>query len=96
MNQRGLDFYDRLVDALLAAGIQPWMTIFHMEEPLWLARMGGFAQREAVDHLVELGSVLFKRLGDRVRSWITINEPIDPRSVRVLPGRVSAGAGGSR
>ena len=75
LNQRGLDFYDRLVDALLSAGIQPWMTIFHMEEPLWLARMGGFTQRQSVDHLVELGSVLFKRLGDRVRNWITINEP---------------------
>jgi len=75
LNQRGLDFYDGLVDALLAAGIQPWMTIFHMEEPLWLARMGGFTKRQAVDHLVELGSVIFKRLGDRVRHWITINEP---------------------
>jgi beta-glucosidase len=75
VNPRGLDFYERLVDALLAAGIQPWLTIFHMEEPLWLSRRGGFVQREAVDHLVELGSALFARLADRVRNWITINEP---------------------
>jgi beta-glucosidase len=75
VNTRGLDFYDRLVDALLDAGIQPWLTIFHMEEPLWLARMGGFEKRPAVDHLVQLGTTLFKRLGDRVQNWITINEP---------------------
>ncbi len=55
VNQRGLDFYDRLIDALLAAGIQPWLTIFHMEEPLWLARMGGFVRRQSVDHLVGAG-----------------------------------------
>jgi len=75
LNQSGLDFYDRLVDALLDAGIKPWLTIFHMEEPLWLARMGGFVRRQSVDHLVDLGTALFKRLGDRVRNWITINEP---------------------
>jgi beta-glucosidase len=75
LNQRGLDFYDRLVDTLLAAGIQPWLTIFHMEEPLWLARMGGFVKRQSVDHLVDLGTALVQQLGDRVRNWITINEP---------------------
>jgi beta-glucosidase len=75
LNTRGLDFYDRLVDALLGSGIQPWLTVFHMEEPLWLARRGGFVNRESVDHLVELGTALFRRLGDRVKSWITINEP---------------------
>ncbi len=75
VNQRGLDFYDRLIDALLAAGIQPWLTVFHMEEPLWLARMGGFVRRQSVDHLVALGTTLFRRLGDRVKNWITINEP---------------------
>jgi beta-glucosidase len=75
LNQKGLDFYDRLVDALLAAGIQPWLTIFHLEEPAWLARTGGFSRRGAVDHLVRLGTVLFDKLGDRVYNWITINEP---------------------
>jgi beta-glucosidase len=75
INQRGLDFYDRLVDGLLQSGIQPWLTIFHLEEPLWLARMGGFVKRQSVNHLVELGTVLFRRLGDRVQNWITVNEP---------------------
>jgi beta-glucosidase len=75
INEKGVDFYERLVDALLEAGIQPWITIFHLEEPVWLARQGGFEKRPAVDHLVTLGSVLFDRLGDRVSRWITINEP---------------------
>ncbi len=75
VNGKGIDFYERLVDSLLAAGIEPWVTIFHLEEPAWLARMGGFSHRAAVDHLVRLGTTLFDRLGDRVRNWITINEP---------------------
>jgi len=75
VNQRGLDFYDRLVDSLLGAGITPLLTIFHLEEPLWLARRGGFTQRTSVDHLLELGKALMRRLGDRVRTWCTVNEP---------------------
>jgi beta-glucosidase len=74
-NRKGLDFYDRLVDALLEAGIEPWLTIFHWDEPAWLERKGGFAHRGVVDHLVEYGSTLFATLGDRVRAWITVNEP---------------------
>jgi beta-glucosidase len=75
LNTRGLDFYDKLVDALLRAGIEPWATLFHLEEPRWLARMGGFTKPAAVDHLVQFGTAVFDRLGDRVKNWITINEP---------------------
>ncbi len=75
VNEKGIDFYQRLVDALLEAGIEPWVTIFHLEEPLWLSRQGGFVRRAGVDHLVSLGRLLFQRLGDRVRNWITVNEP---------------------
>ncbi|HTP59016.1 MAG TPA: family 1 glycosylhydrolase [Spirochaetia bacterium] len=75
VNQKGLDFYNRLVDALLAADVTPLLTIFHLEEPLWLARQGGFTRKAAVDHLVELGTTLMRALGDRVKLWCTINEP---------------------
>jgi beta-glucosidase len=75
VNQKGLDFYSRLIDTLLAAGIQPWATIFHLEEPVWIARAGGMRNRSTVDHLVEFGTVLMQRFGDRVKNWITINEP---------------------
>jgi beta-glucosidase len=74
-NQKGLDFYDRLVDAILEAGIEPWITIFHLEEPVWISRMGGMAARDSVNHLVEFGVALMRRFGDRVKKWITINEP---------------------
>ncbi len=74
-NQKGLDFYSRLVDCLLGAGIEPWVTVFRWDEPVWLERMGGFTRRVAVDHMAEYGAVLFRTLGDRVKSWISINEP---------------------
>jgi beta-glucosidase len=75
LNQKGIDFYERLVDGLIEAGVDPWVSIFHLEEPDWLSREGGFVERGAVDHLVELGAILFQRLGDRVQNWITVNEP---------------------
>jgi beta-glucosidase len=75
VNQKGIDFYSRLVDSLLEEGVEPWLTLCHLEEPLWLAREGGFTGRGSVDHLVELGTVLFRALGDRVARWITVNEP---------------------
>ncbi|HUI72970.1 MAG TPA: family 1 glycosylhydrolase, partial [Spirochaetia bacterium] len=74
-NQKGIDFYSRLVDCLLAAGIEPWLTIFHWDEPIWLEKMGGFRKRLAIDHLVEYGSCLFRSLGDRVKNWVSVNEP---------------------
>ncbi len=76
INPKGLDFYKRLVDELLKKGIEPYITLFHWDAPLWLEETGGFAKREAVDHLVEYGMTLFKGLGDRVKHWITINEPM--------------------
>jgi beta-glucosidase len=76
LNQPGLDFYSRLVDALLAAGIQPFATIFHWDEPVWLERMGGMASRSCLEHFDQYGEALFRALGDRVKSWITINEPL--------------------
>jgi beta-glucosidase len=75
MNQKGLDFYSRLVDCLLASGIEPWLTVFHWDEPTWLERLGGFLNRQAIDHLVEYGACLFRNLGDRVKNWISVNEP---------------------
>ena len=76
VNPRGLAFYDRLVDALLARGIEPFVTLFHWDLPGWLEDRGGFTAREAVEHLDFYGRSVFKALGDRVRSWITVNEPV--------------------
>jgi len=73
--ERGLDFYDRLIDALLAAGITPWVTLFHWDMPLALERRGGWLNRESVAWFADYVGVVVDRLSDRVRHWITINEP---------------------
>jgi beta-glucosidase len=91
VNRAGLDFYSRLVDGLREAGIEPWVTIFHWDEPLWCERAGGFAARETVDHLVEYGTLLFRELGDRVKRWITINEPSAYASIGYVLGHFPPG-----
>ncbi len=75
VSRAGLDFYDRLVDSLLEAGIQPWTTIYHWDLPLELQKEGGWASRDVVDPFVEYGLAVHAALGDRVRHWTTINEP---------------------
>lgn len=75
VNQAGLDFYDRLVDALLAARIRPFVTLYHWDLPLPLQRAGGWASRDIVDAFVEYAEVVAQRLGDRVSHWSTHNEP---------------------
>ncbi|HYW68629.1 MAG TPA: family 1 glycosylhydrolase, partial [bacterium] len=69
------DFYDELVDGLLAAGIEPFITLNHWDMPVGLMKHGGWASREAVGAFVEYASAVTKRLGDRVRHWATHNEP---------------------
>jgi beta-glucosidase len=75
INKPGLDFYDRLVDALLAAGIQPWVTLFHWDFPQALFRSGGWLSRESPEWFAEYTRVVVDRLSDRVTNWITLNEP---------------------
>ena len=60
INTKGIDFYRRIVDLLLEAGIEPYITLFHWETPLWLERQGGFRKRHSVDYLAEyLGEFIF-------------------------------------
>lgn len=75
VNEKGLDFYDRLVDALIGAGIQPFCTVFHWDFPQELQRRGGFMNRDVADWFAEFTTVLARRLGDRVKYWATQNEP---------------------
>ena len=75
VNARGLDFYDRLVDGLLAAGIQPFVTLYHWDLPQALQDRGGWAARETSEAFVEYADHVSRRLGDRVHDWITHNEP---------------------
>jgi len=75
VSERGLDFYDRLVDELLAAGIEPWVTLFHWDYPLALYHRGGWLNRDTVEWFGEFADVVARKLSDRVRNWMTLNEP---------------------
>jgi beta-glucosidase len=75
VNQSGLDFYDRLVDALLAANITPFLTLYHWDLPLALHEQGGWNNRQIVEDFALYTRVLAEHLGDRVKHWMTLNEP---------------------
>jgi len=74
-NARGLDFYDRLVDALLAAGIAPFVTLYHWDLPQALQEAGGWPERGTAEAFIPYADAVTRRLGDRVARWITHNEP---------------------
>src|SRR5215472_11925263 len=70
VNERGLDFYDRLVDALLAKGINPLATLFHWDLPVALQDRGGWLARDTAYAFAEYAEVVARRLGDRVNWWL--------------------------
>ncbi|MCL2542963.1 MAG: GH1 family beta-glucosidase [Nocardioidaceae bacterium] len=74
-NRAGIAFYDRLVDELLGAGILPWVTLYHWDLPQRLEDAGGWLNRDTTDRFVEYALTTYDALGDRVRSWTTMNEP---------------------
>src|SRR5262249_32705665 len=75
VNPAGLAFYDRLVDAMLARGIRPFATLFHWDLPARLQDRGGWACPDTVDGFVRYAEITARRLGDRVKDWMTHNEP---------------------
>ncbi|MGZ4497026.1 MAG: GH1 family beta-glucosidase [Nocardioides sp.] len=74
-NAKGLDFYDRLIDALLEAGQQPMVTLFHWDLPQTLEDDGGWLNRATIDRFAEFASIVGERYADRVEHWIPVNEP---------------------
>lgn len=76
VNAKGLDFYDRLVDELCAAGIAPAVTLFHWDTPQPLEDNGGWLNRDTAYRFADYAAVVAERLHDRVRMWMPLNEPM--------------------
>jgi beta-glucosidase len=72
---RGLEFYDRLVDGMLARGIAPYLTLYHWDLPQVLEDDGGWLDRGTAERFADYAGIVGERLGDRVAAWITLNEP---------------------
>ncbi|XP_063174479.1 lactase/phlorizin hydrolase isoform X1 [Candoia aspera] len=75
INEAGLKYYERLVDALLAASIQPQVTLYHWDLPQALQNIGGWENETIVQKFKDYADLIFQRLGDKVKFWITLNEP---------------------
>uniref|UniRef100_A0A803T6E3 Lactase n=1 Tax=Anolis carolinensis TaxID=28377 RepID=A0A803T6E3_ANOCA len=75
INEAGLNYYEKLVDVLLAANIQPQVTIYHWDLPQALQEVGGWENSTIVQRFKSYAELLFQRLGEKVKFWITLNEP---------------------
>ena len=75
VNEKGLAFYDKLIDAMLAAGIEPYLTLFHWDYPYELYARGGWLNRECADWFADYAKLIVDRYSDRVSNWMTLNEP---------------------
>ncbi|MQY10348.1 Beta-glucosidase A [Streptomyces sp. RB5] len=91
VNTAGLDFYDRLVDGLLAAGITPSVTLYHWDLPQTLEDRGGWTVRDTAEHLATYTAAVAGRLGDRVTQWATLNEPLCSAWIGYLEGKMAPG-----
>ena len=75
VNEKGLQFYSDLVDAVIEAGMEPMCTIYHWNMPMWVFEKGGWHNPETADDMTSLAAVMADRLSDRVKYWMTYNEP---------------------
>jgi beta-glucosidase len=75
VNQAGIDYYNKIIDSLLASGIEPWITLYHWDLPHDLEVKGGWTNRESVKWFSEYVEVCAQNFGDRVKNWMVINEP---------------------
>ena len=91
VNTKGLDFYRRLVDLLLARGIQPMATLYHWDLPADLYDRGGWLNPDSPAWFADYAEVMFRALGDRVPSWITLNEPWVAAVLGHLDGELAPG-----
>ncbi|WP_294818595.1 GH1 family beta-glucosidase [uncultured Flavobacterium sp.] len=76
VNQNGIDFYNKVIDACLDNGIEPWVTLYHWDLPHELELLGGWTNREVISWFKEYTTVCAKAFGDRVKYWMVLNEPM--------------------
>lgn len=76
VNEKGMDFYDRLVDECLELDIQPWVTLYHWDLPHALELKGGWTNRDVISWFLEYTEKVVRRLSDRVKNWLVLNEPM--------------------
>ncbi|XP_055914974.1 myrosinase 1-like [Eupeodes corollae] len=74
-NQKGIDYYNKIIDKLLKNGIQPMVTMFHFDLPVDIQKIGGFMSDKFIEKFVAYATELFENFGDRVKIWMTFNEP---------------------
>ncbi|MFC5265597.1 GH1 family beta-glucosidase [Kribbella qitaiheensis] len=91
VNAPGLDYYDRMVDDLLAEGIKPFVTLYHWDLPQALQDLGGWENRDTAYRFAEYAGVVGAKLGDRVRDWVTLNEPLCSAWIGHWEGRMAPG-----
>ena len=75
-NEKGLDFYDRVIDKTLDLGMQPWVTLYHWDIPQALEEKGGWLNRDVMGWFREYADLVTRRYGDRVKNWMVLNEPM--------------------
>ncbi|RZJ60604.1 MAG: beta-glucosidase [Flavobacterium sp.] len=76
VNQKGIDFYNKVIDHCLKNGVEPWITLYHWDLPHALELLGGWTNREVIDWFSEYAKVCAKHFGDRVKHWMVMNEPM--------------------
>ncbi len=91
VNQKGINFYKRIIGKLLESGIEPFVTLFHWDTPLWLENIGGFTSRESVNHFLFYAETIFKEFGNSVTHWISVNEPLVYATQGYISGEMAPG-----
>ena len=86
VNAKGVEFYHKLIDELLANGIEPFVNLYHFDIPYELLKIGGWENRLVADYFVEYAKVCFQEFGSKVKYWFTQNEPLGQVEVSYLFG----------
>jgi beta-glucosidase len=91
INQKGVDFYHKVIDKCLSSGIEPWITIYHWDMPQVLEAKGGWANREIVSWFSEYVDVVTKEYGSKVKNWMVINEQLSFTGLGYMQGVFAPG-----